>query len=89
VEVVMMVRRKDDVRQKVHDRVDDAIDKMDELNERGQETWSQAKAKMHKMRDDADEYVQRNPERSVLLAAGAGVVLGSIITASIMRRRRR
>ena len=27
-----MVRRKDDVRQKVHDRVDDAIDKMDELN---------------------------------------------------------
>ncbi len=83
-----MVRKKSDLRQSAHDRVDDAMDRVEYLNERGQKAMSQAKAKMQELREGADSYIERNPEKSVLIAAGIGAVVGSIITASIVRRRR-
>jgi len=39
------------------------------------------------MKDNVDGYIQKNPEKSVLIAAGVGVVVGAIIAAAMMRRR--
>jgi ElaB/YqjD/DUF883 family membrane-anchored ribosome-binding protein len=39
------------------------------------------------MRENVDGYIKENPEKSVLIAAGIGAVVGAIIVASMIRRR--
>lgn len=83
-----MARKTENMREKSHQRMDEILDKAEHLNQKGKETLENVKAKMRMMRENADDHIRRNPESSVLIATGVGIVLGSVITAIIMRRRR-
>jgi len=76
------------VRQRTHEGVDKIMDKAESLNERGKEEIARLKEKASMMREDVDGYISKNPEKSVLIAAGVGVVLGAVLAAALMRRNR-
>jgi ElaB/YqjD/DUF883 family membrane-anchored ribosome-binding protein len=86
--VKKMAKKTENMRQKSHERVDKILDRAEQINEKGKETLENVKAKMRMMRENADDHIRKNPESSVLIATGVGIVLGSAITAMIMRRRR-
>jgi ElaB/YqjD/DUF883 family membrane-anchored ribosome-binding protein len=75
------------VRQRTHERVDKIMDKAESMSERGKEEIALLNEKAILMKNDVDGYIQRNPERSVLIAAGVGAVLGAILAGAMMRRK--
>lgn len=91
----MANKKREELRKQLHDRVDALIDETEDITERGknavesmQSKIQESKQKLHDARDKVDNYVQEKPEQSMLIAAGVGVALGSILTAAIMRKRR-
>jgi len=75
------------IRERTHKSVDKIMDKAESMNESGKEKLALLKEKASMMREDVDGYIKKNPEKSVLIAAGVGAVVGAIIVASMMRRR--
>ena len=84
----MKKEKESNLRTKAHDSVDKAMDKAENISESTKEKIENLKEKARMMRMRVDGYIKENPERSVLIAAGIGVVTGAVITALIMRRRR-
>lgn len=76
-----------DIRQRTHNRVDTILDKAESIRASGKEKVAHLKEKAMRARKNVDGYIQKNPEKSVLIAAGVGVVVGAIVTAAIMRRK--
>lgn len=76
-------------RNKTHEGVDKAIDKAEQMRDSGREKLAQLKERAMIMRDNVDGYIIRNPEKSVLIAAGVGVVVGAVVTAVIMKKKKR
>jgi len=76
-----------DLRQRTHDRVDKIMDKAEDIRDRSKEGIDNMKEKAEMMKDDVDGYIKKNPEKSVLIAAGVGVVIGALIAAAMMRKR--
>ena len=75
------------VRHGAHDRVDKIMDKAENINERSKEKLSHIKEKASMMKEDIDGYIRQNPEKSVLIAAGIGAVIGAMFAAAMMRRK--
>ena len=75
------------LRQKTHDDIDKVMDKVENLRDIGNEKVIQIKEKTAMIKDDIDGYIKRNPEKSVLIAAGVGLVIGAMIAAAMMRRK--
>jgi ElaB/YqjD/DUF883 family membrane-anchored ribosome-binding protein len=75
------------IRQRTHERVDKIMDKAESMGETGKEKLAHLKEKASMMRENVDGYIKENPEKSVLIAAGIGAVVGAIIVASMIRRR--
>ena len=75
------------MRQKTHDGVDNIMDKAESVGERGKEEMNHLKEKALMVRKNVDVYIQKNPERSVLFATGAGIILGGILVAILMRKK--
>lgn len=92
----MANRKREELRKQLHDKVDALIDETEDVTERGknaiesiQAKMQESKQKIYDTRDKIDNYVQEKPEQSMLIAAGVGIALGSILTAAMMRKRRR
>ncbi|PIN81583.1 hypothetical protein COV13_00820 [Candidatus Woesearchaeota archaeon CG10_big_fil_rev_8_21_14_0_10_32_9] len=75
------------LRQKTHNSVDRIMDKAESVGESGKEAIVNLKEKAILMKGNVDDYIKENPERSVLIAAGVGAVVGVVVTALLMRRR--
>jgi len=75
------------VRQRTHESVDKIMDKAESMSESGKEEIARLKEKALMMKGNVDGYISKNPEKSVLIAAGIGVVAGAVIAALLMRRR--
>ncbi len=89
-----MTNKKDTVemagfRQKTHDGVDRIMDKAESIRGRGMKTMENMKGKAVKVRDGVNGYIKKNPKKTIMYAAGAGVVAGAVTTAALMRRRRK
>ncbi len=76
------------LREKSHKGVDNIIDKAESIEGSGKENIAQFKAKFSRMQKRVDNHIQNNPKRSVLIAAGAGMVVGVVLTAVLMRKRK-
>jgi len=74
-------------RQRTHERFDKMMDKAESMNESGREAMARLKDKVLVMRENFDNSIERNPEKSVLIAAGAGLALGLILATVMIRRR--
>lgn len=76
------------IRQRTHKGVDDIMDKAQNMRESGKEKMAHLKEKAMKVKENVDGYIQKNPERSVLVAAGVGLAAGAILTATIIKRNK-
>jgi ElaB/YqjD/DUF883 family membrane-anchored ribosome-binding protein len=50
----------------------------EEYRGKAEQAWDDAKDRVRTFREDADQYVRKNPTRAVLTALGTGFVLGLI-----------
>lgn len=75
------------IRQRTHKSVDRIIDKAENIRDSGEEKLAHLKEKSIIIKEDVDGYIRRNPEASVLIAAGIGAIVGALIAALMMRRR--
>lgn len=74
------------LRERTHDSVDNIMDKAESINESGKKTIAHLEDKAVKIRGNFDGYIQENPEKSVLIAAGVGIVVGGLIVALMKKR---
>ena len=75
------------IRQRTHDGVDRIMDKAASMRDSSKATMADLKVKATVMRENVDGYISENPEKSVLIAAGVGMVAGAIVASAMMRRR--
>jgi len=75
------------IRQKTHERVDKIMDRAESMRESSKEAIAGLKGKGVEMKGDLDGYIRKNPEKSVLIAAGIGAVVGALVLAALMRKR--
>ncbi len=87
-----------DVLDKVKDDVNDVVDRAEEsmksAADQAMELTLEAEAKIRKAKDvlakkvcQSHEYVKQNPEKSVGIALGAGVVMGAIVAFFLRKKR--
>jgi ElaB/YqjD/DUF883 family membrane-anchored ribosome-binding protein len=72
------------VRDKTHDGVDKVMDTVESIRDGGKEKIDDVKKTVVDARKNVDGYIKKNPEKSVLIAAGTGVVLGAVAVAGVM-----
>ncbi len=75
------------VRQRTHESVDKIMDKAESMSESSKEKMARLKEKAMMMKENVDGYIRKNPEKSVLIAAGIGAVAGAVLAAAMMRRK--
>lgn len=75
------------VRQKTHDSVDKIMDKTESIADSSRVKMTHLKAKANIMKENTEIYIKKNPKKSVLVAAGAGVMAGGIIATVMMRKK--
>jgi ElaB/YqjD/DUF883 family membrane-anchored ribosome-binding protein len=75
------------VRQKAHNGVNKMMDKAENIKDESKEEITSLKEKAIKARENVDGYISDNPEKSILMAAGAGLVAGAIATAVVMKKK--
>ncbi|MFA5856546.1 MAG: DUF883 C-terminal domain-containing protein [Candidatus Pacearchaeota archaeon] len=75
-----------DIRQRTHEGVDRIIDKAESLRDSSKERFVNFKENAIIKNKNFDDYIKENPKKAILIAAGAGLVLGAIIVSSKMRR---
>ncbi|RJQ18199.1 hypothetical protein C4573_00570 [Candidatus Woesearchaeota archaeon] len=75
------------VRQSMHEHIDKMMDKAESMGESGKEEFAHLKEKAAMMKENVDGYIQKNPEKSVLIAAGIGAAVGAVLVAAMMRRK--
>ncbi|MGM5488657.1 MAG: hypothetical protein ACQESG_06930 [Nanobdellota archaeon] len=76
------------MRERAHKRVDNIMDKAESMRKNGRERLTRLKGRTMMVKKNVDGYIQKNPEKSVLIASGVGIAGGAILTSSIKRRMR-
>jgi ElaB/YqjD/DUF883 family membrane-anchored ribosome-binding protein len=77
----------ENTRKTAHEKVDSLMDRTEDYAQRGADQLTSMQEKATQVRETVDTYVKDNPEKSVLIAAGAGAVVGALLAAALMRRR--
>jgi len=75
------------LRQKTHESVDKIMDKAEGMGESGKEAMDRLKEKAITAKGNVEGYIQENPGKSLLIAAGIGAVVGATLAAVMMRRK--
>jgi|GEM_PF-1713074 len=78
----------DTVRERTHDRVDQWMDKAEDIGEGGRNIIVRLKSKANQMKGNVDGYVRRNPEKSIMVATGIGVAIGALLIGKLMKQKR-
>ena len=76
-----------DMRHGMHKSVDRMMDQAESMREITEEKIVGLKDKAVAVKENADGYIKENPEKSVLIAAGVGAVLGAILTAYLIKSK--
>ncbi len=63
------------------------MDKVQSMNKSSKEEIVHIKEKAEMMKGNIDGYIKKNPEKSVLIAAGIGAVLGIVLASAMMRNK--
>lgn len=75
------------VRQRAHENIDRVMDGAERIKNRGSKAMYYLKEKSINARNNIDGYIEENPEKSVLIAVGIGVIVASILSRIMARRR--
>lgn len=82
---ILLLGMDKDVKENIESLRSDLQNLKDEILEKSGESINDAKERIMEKRKKMQEYVQANPEKSVLIALGVGVLIGMMIA---MGRRR-
>jgi len=63
-----------------HRAVDKATEKADQLRESAADLYEKGSKHAEKLHDNVEQYVRDQPFKSILIAAGAGVLLGMFLS---------
>lgn len=81
-----------EVKKAILEKVETVLDQIDEkyesVEERASEAYEHAKEVVVDSRKKAIDHIQKNPEKSVLVAAGVGAAVALIVSFLINRRQR-
>ena len=66
------------MREKTHNSVDTVRDSAENARDSGKDVIVSVEAKMIQAKRTVDDYIKKNPERSVLISLGVGTVVGAI-----------
>ena len=75
------------IRRRTHNNVDKIMDKADDIEESGKEAITHLKEKTIMMKKNVDDYIQKNPKKTILIAAGIGAIVSAIFVTIIRRRK--
>jgi ElaB/YqjD/DUF883 family membrane-anchored ribosome-binding protein len=78
---------KDGLRQKTHEGVDNILDKAENVSQSGKDMITRVKKRVITIKENVNSYIKKNPEKSVVIAAGVGILSGAILTAILMRKK--
>ncbi len=73
--------------QKMEEVSEMAKEKAGEIKDMAKEKAEMVKEKAEEVREDTQEYIKKNPEKSVGIAAGIGAIFGAIIAFFIGRKK--
>ncbi len=83
----MKNKKNRDIRNAAHENVDKVIDNVENISSDTKEKVVQIKEKAIETRENFDDYIKTNPEKSILIAAGIGAVIGALFATVMMRRK--
>lgn len=63
-----------------HRAVDKATEKADQLRESAADLYEKGSAQAGQLQDNVEQYVRDQPFKSILIAAGAGILLGMFLS---------
>jgi ElaB/YqjD/DUF883 family membrane-anchored ribosome-binding protein len=75
------------LRKKTHDGVDKMMDKAESIGESSKKKIESFKEKSQMVKNNVDGYIKENPEKSVLIATGIGLIIGAIITTIVVKKK--
>ncbi len=75
-----------EIRQSLHENIDNAFDAELLLKENSSNYMNKIKENSAQIRAKANGYIERNPEKSVLIAVGIGAIVGAILATAIRRK---
>ncbi|MGM5482725.1 MAG: hypothetical protein ACQESF_04650 [Nanobdellota archaeon] len=75
------------MRTRTHNGVDNIIDKAESMRGSSKQKITHLKEKAIMLKENARGYIQKNPQKSVLIAAGVGMAAGASLIAMIMRKK--
>lgn len=76
-----------DMRSRAHEGVDKVMDKADTIRTSSEQGLANLKMKGVMAKKNFDEYIKKNPEKSVLIAVGAGALAGAVIATAMKKKR--
>jgi ElaB/YqjD/DUF883 family membrane-anchored ribosome-binding protein len=79
--------RNANVRRIAHESLDMIMNQAEGIRENSRETADTVKEKVIMARENANDYISKNQEKSVLIAAGVGFVVGAVIVAAMTRKK--
>ncbi len=88
----MAYTNREEIKKAILEKVETVLDQIDEkyeaLEERASEAYDHAKDVVIDSRKKTINHIQRNPEKSVLIAAGVGAAVALVVSFLINRRER-
>jgi ElaB/YqjD/DUF883 family membrane-anchored ribosome-binding protein len=78
-----------DVRKSTHKSVDKLFDKAERIGESGKETIARVKEKASEIKEGVDDFISDNPEKSVMIALGVGIIAGGLLAALLMKKKKK
>lgn len=88
----MTYSNREEIKKAILEKVETVLDQIDEkyetLEERASEVYDNAKGVVVDSRKKTIEHIQKNPEKSVLIAAGVGAAVALVVSFLINRRGR-
>ena len=75
------------IRDKSHTGVDTIMDKAEDIQESGKDKMAYVRDKATMMKENVDGYIRTNPEKSLLIAVGFGIISGVILANILMHKR--
>jgi ElaB/YqjD/DUF883 family membrane-anchored ribosome-binding protein len=75
------------IRQNAHEGVDKVIDKAEDISKKSNAEIDHLKERAKLVKDNIDGYIQENPAKSLLIAAGTGAAIGTVVAATMIRKK--
>jgi ElaB/YqjD/DUF883 family membrane-anchored ribosome-binding protein len=72
---------------KTHNGIDRIMDKAESIGESSKKRLDSLKEKSLMMKNNYEDYIQKNPEKLILIGTGVGIIIGITMALFLMRKK--